>query len=345
MRSMTKDNHSKQYVVGILGATGLVGREILSTLLSRNFPVKQLIPLASSRSAGSIQTFGGQSLTVQEATPESFKGIDILFASAGGSISKELAPAAVEAGCVVIDNTSAFRMQPDVPLVVPEVNAHALKGHQGLIANPNCSTAQLVVALNPLHKAFTIKRLVVSTYQAVSGAGNKAVEELYMQSEQVLSGQQAHPQILPMPIAFNLIPFIGSFTENGYTDEELKMTNEVHKIMEADIPTTATCIRVPVANGHSESVNIEFAQQVSPAAVREVLSKAAGIEVWDDIQTRHFPTPQAISGSDPVYVGRIRRDVSHAHGINLWVVADNLRKGAALNAVQIAESLIGQGLL
>lgn len=335
----------KKYTVGILGATGLVGREIMSTLLARKFPVEKLIPLASARSAGSIQTFGDQSMTVLEATPESFKGIDILFASAGGSISRELAPAAVRAGCIVIDNTSAFRMQDNVPLVVPEVNAHALKQHQGLIANPNCSTAQLVVALKPLHDAFTIKRLVVSTYQAVSGAGNKAVEELYMQTEQALSGQQAQPQVLPLPIAFNVIPFIGSFLDNGYTDEEMKMTHEVRKIMEADIPTCATCIRVPVANGHSESVNIEFAQPVSAEQAREVLSGAPGIVLRDDPKLRYFPYPQEISGTDPVYVGRIRRDVSHPCGLNIWVVADNLRKGAALNAIQIAESMVEQGLL
>ncbi|PKL75970.1 MAG: aspartate-semialdehyde dehydrogenase, partial [Candidatus Melainabacteria bacterium HGW-Melainabacteria-1] len=217
--------------------------------------------------------------------------------------------------------------------------------HQGLIANPNCSTAQLVVALKPLHDVFPIKRLVVSTYQAVSGAGNKAVEELYMQTEQMLSGQQAHPQVLPGPIAFNLIPYIGSFLENGYTDEEMKMSDEVRKIMEADIPTCATCIRVPVANGHSESVNIEFAQPVSPERARDLLSVAPGIVVRDDPKHRHFPTPQEISGTDPVYVGRIRRDVSNPNALNIWVVADNLRKGAALNAIQIAESLIEQGLL
>ncbi|HEY9842007.1 MAG TPA: aspartate-semialdehyde dehydrogenase [Candidatus Obscuribacterales bacterium] len=335
----------KKYVVGILGATGLVGREIVSMRLARNFPVERLVPLASSRSAGTVQTFGDQSITVQKAEPQSFKGIDILFASAGGNISRELAPEAVRAGCVVIDNTSAFRMEPHVPLVVPEVNAHALKQHQGLIANPNCSTAQLVVALKPLHDAFTIKRVVVSTYQAVSGAGNQAVEELYMQSEQVLGGQQPQPQVLPLRIAFNVIPYIGSFLENGYTDEEMKMTNEVRKIMEADIATCATCIRVPVANGHSESVNIEFAQPVSPERAREVLANAPGIVVRDDPKLRHFPYPQDISGSDPVYVGRIRRDVSHPNAINLWVVADNLRKGAALNAIQIAESLIEQGLI
>lgn len=335
----------KQYNVGILGATGLVGREILNLLLARHFPVREMIPLASARSAGTVQTFGDKSITVQEATPMAFKDIDILFASAGGSISRAFVPTAVKSGCVVIDNTSAFRMDPDVPLVVPEVNAHALKYHKGVIANPNCSTAQLVVALNPLHQAFTIKRLVVSTYQAVSGAGNQAVSELYMQSEQILSGQKAHAQVLPEPIAFNVIPYIGSFLDNGYTDEEMKMTNEVAKIMEADIPTCATCVRVPVANGHSESVNIEFAQPVSPAAVREVLASAPGIVVQDDTRERFFPMPQMISGTDPVYVGRIRRDVSHPCGINMWVVADNLRKGAALNAIQIAESLIVQDLL
>lgn len=335
----------KKYTVGILGATGLVGREIMNTLLQREFPIETLIPLASARSVGTVQSFGSASLTVQLAEPSAFENIDILFASAGGSVSKALAPEAVKRNCVVIDNTSAFRMQDDVPLVVPEVNAHALKDHKGLIANPNCSTAQLVVALQPLHKAFGIKRVVVSTYQAVSGAGNRAVSELYMQSEQVLHGQEALPQVLARPIAFNLIPFIGNFLDNGYTDEEMKMTHEVRKIMEADIPTCATCIRVPVANGHSESVNIEFSQPVSPEQVRNALINAPGVTVRDDLQQLQFPMPKEISGTDPVYVGRIREDVSHPCGINLWVVADNLRKGAALNAVQIAESLIHQGLL
>ncbi|MGV3525897.1 MAG: aspartate-semialdehyde dehydrogenase [Candidatus Sericytochromatia bacterium] len=335
----------KKYVVGILGATGLVGKELLETLQQRHFPIETLIPLASSRSAGSVVSFGNQSLTVQEATPDVFAGIDLLFASAGGSVSRELAPEAVKRGCIVIDNTSAFRMQSDVPLVVPEVNAHALQSHQGLIANPNCSTAQLVVALQPLHAAFNIKRLVVSTYQAVSGAGHQAVSELYMQSEQILNGQEPLAQVLPLPISFNLIPFIGSFGDNGYTDEEMKMTHEVQKIMEAEIATTATCIRVPVANGHSESVNIEFSQPVNPEAARAVLKRAPGVVVLDDIAHKNFPTPRAISGSDPVYVGRIRGDVSHPCGLNLWVVADNLRKGAALNAIQIAESLIAQKLI
>lgn len=335
----------KKYVVGILGATGLVGREISKILLERGFPVKKMLLLASQRSAGTIQSFGSESLSILEAEPNSFDGIDILFSSAGGAISRELVPEAVKRGCVVIDNTSAFRMDQDVPLVVPEVNAHALKRHKGLIANPNCSTAQLVVALKPLHDAFTLKRLVVSTYQAVSGAGNKAVEELYMQSEQVLSGQRASPHVFTAPIAFNVIPYIGNFLENGYTDEEMKMTHEVHKIMEADIPTCATCIRVPVANGHSESVNAEFSRPVSPAEARQVLSRAQGLEIRDNIKLKHFPYPQDIAGSDPVYVGRIRADVSHPNGLNFWVVADNLRKGAALNAVQIAESLIAQKLL
>jgi len=335
----------KKYVVGILGATGLVGREIVNTLNQRRFPVARLVPLASARSAGTIQTFGHESLTVRQTEAAAFDEIDILFASAGGNVSREWVPEAVRRGCIVIDNTSAFRMDPNVPLVVPEVNADALKSHQGLIANPNCSTAQLVVALKPLHDAFTIKRLVVSTYQAVSGAGNQAVEELYMQSEQVLTGQEAIPQVLPKPIAFNLIPFIGNFLDNGYTDEEMKMTHEVHKIMGAEIPTCATCIRVPVANGHSESVNIEFAQAVSPEAARQALAQAVGIVVQDDMLLRNFPSPRSISGTDPVYVGRIRSDVSHPHALNLWVVADNLRKGAALNAIQIAESMVAQGLL
>jgi aspartate-semialdehyde dehydrogenase len=335
----------KTYNVGILGATGLVGQEMIKTLIARQFPVAEWLPLASARSAGTVIRVGDQHIAVQEATPESFEGLDFLFASAGGSVSRALAPAAVERGCIVIDNTSAFRMREDVPLVVPEVNAEALRGHKGLIANPNCSTAQLVVVLKPLHEAFGLRRVVCSTYQAVSGAGQKAIEELYAQSEQVLSGQAAHPQVLPFPIAFNVIPFIGDFDASGYTLEELKMTDEVAKIMGEAIPTTATCIRVPVANGHSESVNLEFAQPVSPEAARAVLAQAPGVQVRDDQSLRHFPYPLDISGTDPVYVGRIRGDVSHPHGLNLWVVADNLRKGAALNAVQIAETMIEMGLV
>lgn len=335
----------KKYTVGVLGATGLVGKEILNILLERQFPVEKMRLLASKRSAGSVQSFGTESITVEEATPTCFEGIDILFASAGGSVSKTFAQAAIDQGCIMIDNTSAFRMQEDVPLVVPEVNAHALKNHKGLIANPNCSTAQLVVVLKPLHEKFGLKRVTVSTYQAVSGAGHQAVQELYMQSEQVLAGQDPVAQILPAPIAFNLVPFIGSFLENGYTDEEMKMTHETRKILEADVPTSATCIRVPVANGHSESVNLEFEQPVSPDAIREVLRHTPGVVVQDDVANGYFPAPRAISGQDPVYVGRIREDVSHERAANLWIVADNLRKGAALNAVQIAESLITQQLL
>ena len=335
----------KKYTVGVLGATGLVGKEILNILLERQFPVEKMRLLASKRSAGSVQSFGTESITVEEATPTCFEGIDILFASAGGSVSKTFAQAAIDQGCIMIDNTSAFRMQEDVPLVVPEVNAHALKNHKGLIANPNCSTAQLVVVLKPLHEKFGLKRVTVSTYQAVSGAGHQAVQELYMQSEQVLAGQDPVAQILPAPIAFNLVPFIGSFLENGYTDEEMKMTHETRKILEADVPTSATCIRVPVANGHSESVNLEFEQPVSPDAIREVLRHTPGVVVQDDVANGHFPAPRAISGQDPVYVGRIREDVSHERAANLWIGADNLRKGAALNAVQIAESLITQQLL
>ena len=343
---------TKAYNVGILGATGLVCKEILNILQSRKFPVKSMRLLASKRSAGSVQSFGSESLTVEEAHDTAFKGIDILFASAGGAVSRAFAHKAVEQGCVVIDNTSAFRMDDNVPLVVPEVNAHALKNHKGLIANPNCSTAQLVVVLKPLHEKFGLKRVVVSTYQAVSGAGHQAVQELYMQSEQVLAGQMPTAQILPSSIAFNLVPFIGNFldgenhpAEDGYTDEEMKMTHETRKILEADVPTSATCIRVPVANGHSESVNLEFAQPVSAEDIREVLQHQPGVVVQDNVQEQHFPIPRDVSGSDPVYVGRIRGDVSHPHGANIWIVADNLRKGAALNAVQIAESLVTQQLI
>lgn len=335
----------KTYRVAILGATGVVGREFLKILSQRKFPLKELKLLASQRSAGTIISYEGDTLLAQLAEPNAFKNIDIVLASAGSGVSRELVPHALESGCVVIDNTSAFRMQSDVPLVVPEVNSEHLLKHKGLIANPNCSTAQLVVVLKPLHDAFTIKRVVVSTYQAVSGAGNKAVEELYMQAEQSLNGQPPLVQVLPYPIAFNVIPFIGDFEPNGYTNEEMKMTYEVAKIMDADIKVSATCIRVPVMNCHSESVNIEFAQPVNIDAVKDVLFASPSIIVKDEILTREFPFPLECNGQDEVYVGRIREDVSHPCGINLWIVADNLRKGAALNAIQIAEKMSEMNLL
>ncbi|MEB3197748.1 MAG: aspartate-semialdehyde dehydrogenase [Candidatus Sericytochromatia bacterium] len=332
--------------VGILGATGAVGQEMLKTLMARQFPLSKLTLLASARSAGQVVTHEGHSWTVQEATPEAFRGIDILLSSAGGDVSEALAPAAVAAGCVVIDNTSAFRMRADVPLVVPEVNAHALDGHRGIIANPNCSTAPLVVVLNALRQLAPLVRVVVSTYQSVSGAGKEAMDELRDQTATLLAGGEAVPQHIRYPIAFNLVPAIDAFTANGYTKEELKVTNESRKILEdPDLRVTATAVRVPVMICHSESVNLEFASPVSPSAARELLARTAGITVMDDPATHQYPRPRELAGTDDTYVGRIREDVSHPCGLNLWLVSDNLRKGAALNAVQIAEALVARGLL
>jgi aspartate-semialdehyde dehydrogenase len=332
--------------VAILGATGAVGQEMLRTLFARDFPVRELTLLASARSAGQTVSHGGRSWTVQEATPEAFRGIDILLSSAGGEVSEALAPAAVAAGCVVIDNTSAFRMREDVPLVVPEVNAHALDSHHGIIANPNCSTAPLVVVLNALRQLSPLVRVVVSTYQSVSGAGKEAMDELRDQTAAVLAGGEALPQHIRHPIAFNLVPAIDAFTPNGYTKEELKVTNESRKILEdPHLRVTATAVRVPVMVCHSESVNVEFAGPVSPEAAREALSGALGVTLMDDPATHTYPRPRELAGTDDTYVGRIREDVSHPHGLNLWLVSDNLRKGAALNAVQIAEALVARGLL
>jgi aspartate-semialdehyde dehydrogenase len=337
---------SASYNVAILGATGVVGQEMLKTLMTRNFPVKSLKLLASKRSAGTTVEYAGKTYTIEEATAQSFEGVDLVLASAGASISAELAPHAVKAGAVVVDNTSHYRMHEDVPLVVPEVNAHALKDHQGIIANPNCSTAQLVVVLDVLRQLAPIKRVVVSTYQSVSGAGKEAMEELRTQTEGALKGEAPKPEHIKHPIAFNLVPAIDVFTDNGYTKEEMKMTNETRKILgDAHFALSATAVRVPVMVGHSEAVNVEFDRPVSPEAARAALEKASGVVVMDDPANHVYPRPMETAGTDPVYVGRIRGDVSHANGLNLWVVADNLRKGAALNAVQIAESLAAQGLL
>lgn len=337
---------SATYNVAILGATGVVGTELLKTLIERRFPIKSIKMLASARSAGTTVSHGGQHYTIEEATPEAFEGVDLVLASAGASVSEALAHHAVAAGAVVIDNTSAFRMREDVPLVVPEVNAHDLKWHQGIIANPNCSTAQLVVVLHALRQLAPIKRVVVSTYQSVSGAGKEAMEELRQQTEAVLKGEAAKPEHIKHPIAFNLVPAIDVFLDNGYTKEEMKMTQESRKILgDADFALTATAVRVPVMVGHSEAVNVEFDRPVTAEAALARLSETEGVVVMDDPQNHVYPRPLETAGTDPVYVGRVRGDVSHPHGLNLWVVADNLRKGAALNAVQIAESLVAQGLL
>ena len=334
------------YNVAILGATGVVGQEMLKTLKARNFPIKSLKLLASARSAGTQVTFDGQTYTIEEARPEAFAGVDLVLASAGASVSEALAHHAVAAGAVVVDNTSAFRMRDDVPLVVPEVNAHDLQWHKGIIANPNCSTAQLVVVLDVLRKLAPIKRVVVSTYQSVSGAGKEAMEELRDQTAAVLRGEAARPEHIKHPIAFNLVPAIDVFVENGYTKEEMKMTNESRKILgDAHFMLSATAVRVPVMVGHSEAVNVEFDRPVSPEAAKAALEKAEGVVVMDDPANHVYPRPLETAGTDPVYVGRLRGDVSHPNGLNLWVVADNLRKGAATNAVQIAEVLVQRGWL
>lgn len=330
-----------KYTVAVVGATGVVGQEIIRTLEAREFPVKTLRPLASERSAGSKVSFNDEEVTVEVLTPESFKGVDIALFSAGGSISEAFAKHAVEHGAVVIDNTSHFRMHEDVPLVVPEVNAHAIKRHKGIIANPNCSTAQMVMPLKPLHDRYRIKRIVVSTYQSVSGSGKEAMQELEDFSRANLSGREFEPKVYPHPIAFNVLPHIDVFQENGYTKEEIKMIEETKKILEDDtVQVTATTVRVPVFVGHSEAVNIEFEKRPeSIAEVRQILSEFPGVTVMDDPENNVYPTPRETAGTDDTYVGRLRYDLSNPNAIEMWVVADNLRKGAALNAVQIAEAL------
>ncbi|MCX5749078.1 MAG: aspartate-semialdehyde dehydrogenase [Candidatus Saganbacteria bacterium] len=337
---------AKKYDIAVLGATGMVGQEMLRVLEERNFPVGRLLPLASQRTAGSAVKFKGQTLKVELAEPDSFKGIQIGLFSAGASISEKFAPEAVKRGTVIIDNTSFFRMDPEVPLVVPEVNPQAIKRHKGIIANPNCSTAQMVVVLKPIHDAFKIKRIVVSTYQSVSGWGKEAVDELYAQMKAWLDKKPIEVKILPKQILLNVIPQIDSFVESGYTKEELKMINETKKIMEDDsIAVTATTVRVPVIIGHSEAVNIETVRPVTAEAVRDLLRKAPGVKVVDDPKNKEYPTAIDCVGIDDALVGRIRKDPSVPNGIDLWIVSDNLRKGAATNAVQIAEEMIEQGLL
>ncbi len=333
----------KTYNVAVAGATGAVGNEMISVLEERDFPVKNLILLASSRSAGKTLPFKGKSIKVQELKEDSFKGIDIGLFSPGGSVSMKFAPIAAASGCVVIDNTSAFRMDPDVPLVVPEVNEHAIAGYKnkGIISNPNCSTIQMVVVLKPLHDFAKIKRVVVSTYQAVSGTGMKAIKELEQQVLNIYNARKVEIKVYPHQIAFNCLPHIDSFLDNGYTKEEMKMVNETKKIMEDHgIAVTATTVRVPVFYGHSESVNIEFEKEITPAKARALLKKAPGVKVVDDPKKNKYPLAINAAGKDDTFVGRIRRDDTVSHGLNMWIVADNIRKGAALNAVQIAEALI-----
>ncbi len=336
-----------EYRVGVLGATGLVGTTILSLLAERGFPASEVVAFASERSAGKQIEWGGGFLECRQLDDDSIQGLDIVLSSAGGSVSAEWAPRLVEAGAVVVDNTSHFRMREDVPLVVAEVNPDALEGHAGIIANPNCSTMQMVVALKPLYDEAGIERLVVSTYQAVSGTGKAAVDELLNQTEAVLGERDAVAEVYPAQIAFNVLPQAGSFPEgDDHTDEERKLINETRKILGDDsIRVSATCIRVPVITGHSEAVNVETREPLSPERARELLSAAPGVTVLDDPAAGAWPTAIEAAGRDDVFVGRIRRDPGNESAIDLWVVADNLRKGAATNAVQVAELLVERGLV
>lgn len=329
----------KQYNVGIVGATGAVGREMINVLEQRNFPVKSLRLFASEKSEGLKLPFKKEQIPVEVLNHNSFEGLELALFSAGASRSLEFVPKAVEAGCVVVDNSSAFRMEKEVPLIVPEVNAHLIPTHKGIIANPNCSTIQLVLALKPLHDRAKIKRVVVSTYQSVSGAGGKAIEELKRQTEEILKGQPPRPEKFPHQIAFNVIPQIDTFFEDGYTREERKIMLETQKIMNDTFLVTATTVRVPVFYAHSESVNVEFFNPLSPEEARKILSRAPGVEVVDDPPNAKYPLAIDVAGKDNVFVGRIRKDPTVNSGLNFWVVGDNLRKGAALNTVQIIELL------
>ena len=332
----------KKFNIAVAGATGAVGNQMISCLEERNFPIKSIKFLASSRSVGRKLKYKGRNIAVEELTETSFKGIDIALFSAGGGTSEKFSPYAANDGCVVIDNSSAWRMDPEVPLVVPEVNPHAVAqfSNKGIIANPNCSTIQMVVPLHPLHQEYGIKRIVVSTYQAVSGTGKKAIDELDSQTRAILNFKEHENKVYPHTIAFNCLPHIDVFLENGYTKEEMKMVHETRKILEDDtIGVTATTVRVPVFFGHSESINIETKKKVSALEVRALLERAPGVKVVDNPLNNIYPLAIDAAGQDLTLVGRIRDDESIENGINMWVVADNIRKGAATNAVQIAEIL------
>jgi aspartate-semialdehyde dehydrogenase len=329
------------YRVAVVGATGAVGAEMIAVMEERKFPVESLLPLASSRSVGGTVSFCGDEFAVRELTKDVFEQIDVALFSAGSDVSREYAPVAVKAGAVVIDNSAAWRMERDVPLVVPEVNPQALGRHQNIIANPNCSTIQMVVALKPLHDHAQIKRVIVTTFQSVSGTGKEAMDELLEECRDLLSFRSPEPRVYPYQIAFNCLPQIDDFLPTGYTKEEMKLAHETRKIMSDDsIQVTATTVRVPVYVGHSESVNIETVRKLGANDARAILSSAPGVLVYDDPTHKIYPMPLDVAGKDDVYVGRIREDDSIPNGLNLWIVADNLRKGAALNAVQIAELLV-----
>jgi len=333
--------------VAVVGATGAVGEQILKQLAHRDFPIKELKLLSSARSAGTKIDFKGRSHTVEEATPDSFKGVDIALFSAGGDVSKALIPHAIEHGAVCIDNTNAYRMDPGTPLVVPEVNIDKVAEHKGVIANPNCSTIQMVTALKPLYDRYGLSRIIVSTYQAVSGAGARAIDELLRQSKEVLAGGDPNPDILPVgslpvkhQIAFNAIPQIDKFQDNGFTLEEMKMIRETKKIMnDESLEVTATCVRIPVVYGHSESVYVELKQDFDVDDIKSLLADAPGIVLQDDPDSQTYPLATEAAGKNDVFVGRVRRDLSNPRALNLWIVSDNLLKGAAWNAVQIAEHI------
>ena len=337
-----------QYDVAIMGATGAVGQVMMEILAERDFPLAELRLLASARSAGRALAFKGEKLVVQELSEASFEGIDIVLASAGGALSKQYNPHAVAAGAVVVDNTSAYRMDPEVPLVVPEINSDDLANHRGIIANPNCSTIIMDVVVWPLYQRRRVKRIVVSTYQAVSGAGARAMEELEQQTRAVLAGEAADPEEFPHQIAFNLFSHNSDVGPEGYCEEEIKMIRETQKMFHDDqVQITATTIRVPVMRAHSEAINLEFAEPFPEQEAREILAQAPGVQIVDQPASSHFPMPIEASGLDAVLVGRIRQDISRpdGRGLDLWVSGDQLRKGAALNAVQIAEVLVARNML
>ncbi len=331
---------AKNYRVAILGATGAVGTELLELLANRHFPLAELKLLASPRSAGQTIKFQGEYLPIEAVNEQSFENVDLVLASAGGSTSKRWAAKAVEAGAVVVDNSSAFRMDPQIPLVVPEVNPEAAKNHRGIIANPNCTTILMAVAVWPLHQIQPIKRIVAATYQSASGAGARAMEEMKEQAKAILKGEEPKTDIFPYPLAFNLFPHNSPLTDNGYCEEELKMVNETRKIFgNNQINITATCVRVPVLRAHSEALNLEFAQPFSVEKARQAIQEAPGVKLVEDWQANYFPMPIDASGEDDVLVGRIRQDISHPYALDLWLCGDQIRKGAALNAIQIAELL------
>ncbi len=337
---------TKAYRVAILGATGAVGTELLELLQNRNFPLKSLKLLASPRSSGHTIRFQGEDLPVEVVSESAFDNVDLVLASSGGSISKIWAPIAVEAGAVVIDNSSAFRLDPRVPLVVPEVNPSALRSHRGIIANPNCTTILMAVAVWPLHQVRAVQRIVAATYQAASGAGAKAMAEVLAQAQAILQGESPKTEIFPYPLAFNLFPHNSPLNHLGYCEEEMKMVNETRKIFGTQqLRITATCVRVPVLRAHSETINLEFEAPLSVDKAKEILTQAPGIKVVEDWKANYFPMPIEATGQDEVLVGRIRQDISHPCGLELWLCGDQIRKGAALNAVQIAELLVEKNLL